>query len=75
VLIAAPLEQLNHDIERMQAFMAKASTIVLDGFELRTDVNAIRYPDRYQDPRGVEMWARVMDLVAKREAAEQAAVA
>jgi hypothetical protein len=55
--------------------MAKASTIVLDGFELRTDVNAIRYPDRYQDPRGVEMWARVMDLVAKREAAEQAAVA
>ena len=52
-----------------------ASRVVLDGFELRTDVNVIRYPDRYQDPRGLEMWTRVMDLVAKREAAEQAAVA
>jgi DNA polymerase I len=75
VLIAAPLERLDRDIERMQAAMAMASRVVLDGFELRTDVNVIRYPDRYQDPRGLEMWTRVMDLVAKREAAEQAAVA
>ena len=52
VLIAAPLDRLDHDIERMQAAMAKASRVVLDGFELRTDVNVIRYPDRYQDPRG-----------------------
>ena len=72
VLIAAPLDRLDHDIERMQAAMAKASRVVLDGFELRTDVNAIRYPDRYQDPRGEVMWDRVMELVAKREAAEQA---
>ena len=62
VLIAAPLDRLDHDIERMRAAMAKASRVVLDGFELRTDVNIIRYPDRYQDPRGVEMWARVMEL-------------
>ena len=38
VLIAAPLDQLDPDIERMQAAMAKASRVVLDGFELRTDV-------------------------------------
>ena len=69
VLIAAPLDQLDHDIERMRAAMAKASRVVLDGFELRTDVNVVRYPDRYQDPRGVVMWERVMKLVAKREAA------
>ena len=72
VLIAAPLDQLDHDIERMQAAMAKASRVVLDGFELRTDVNVVRYPDRYQDPRGAVMWERVMKLVAKREAAKQA---
>jgi DNA polymerase family A len=71
VLIAAPLDQLDHDIERMTAAMAKASRVVLAGFELRTDVNVVRYPDRYQDPRGTVMWERVMKLVAKREAAKQ----
>ena len=71
VLIAAPLDQITRDIERMQAAMAKASRAVLDGFELRTDVNVVRYPDRYQDPRGAVMWERVMKLVVKREAAKQ----
>jgi hypothetical protein len=70
VLIAAPLDQLDHDIERMKTAMAKASRVVLDGFELRTDVNVVRYPDRYQNPRGAVMWERVMKLVAKREAAK-----
>jgi DNA polymerase-1 len=68
VLIAAPLDRLGHDIERMRAAMATASRIVLGGFELRTDVNVIRYPDRYSDPRGAVMWQRVMQLVMKREA-------
>jgi hypothetical protein len=72
VLIAAPLERLDHDIERMQAAMAKAARVVLDGFELRTDVNIVRYPDRYQDSRGDVMWDRVMALIARRETAEQA---
>ena len=72
MLIAAPLDQLDHDIERTKAAMLKASRVVLD-VELRTDVNVIRYPDRYQDPRGAVMWERVMKLVAKREAAKQAA--
>lgn len=72
VLIAAPLEQLDHDIERMREALALASRIVLDGFEMRTDVNVIRFPDRYQDPRGDVMWDRVMALIARREAAEQA---
>jgi DNA polymerase-1 len=69
VLIAAPLEQLEHDIERMKAAMAKASRVVLNGLELRADVNVVRYPDRYQDPRGVTMWQRVMELILRREAA------
>jgi len=69
VLIAAPLDRLDHDIERMTAAMAKASRVVLDGFELRTDVSVVRYPDRYRDPRGATMWQRVMQLVSQREAA------
>ena len=72
VLIAAPLDQLDLEIERMRTAMATASRLVLGGFELRIDVNVIRYPDRYQDPRGAVMWDRVMNLVTKREAAKQA---
>jgi hypothetical protein len=55
----------------MQAAMLKGSRIVLDGFELRTEVNVIRYPDRYQDARGALMWHRVMRLIARHEATNQ----
>jgi DNA polymerase family A len=73
VLICAPLDRLDYDVERMRACMAKASRIVLDGFQLRTDVRVVRYPHRYQDPRGALMWDRVMRLIAAREAACQGA--
>ena len=75
VLIAAPLDRLDHDIERMKAAMVKASRVVLDGFELRTDVHLVRYPDHYTDPRGTVMWDRVMRLIAAREGAKQRGVA
>jgi DNA polymerase family A len=71
VLICAPLDRLDADVERMRACMAKASRIVLDGFELRTDVHPVRYPDHYSDPRGTVMWDRVMRLIATREGAKQ----
>jgi DNA polymerase I len=66
VLICAPLDRLDDDIAGMRAAMAEASRIVLGGFELRTDVNVIRYPDRYTDPRGKVTWDRVMKLIADR---------
>ena len=37
---------------------------VLAGFELNTEVKVVRWPDRYMDPRGVEMWDRVCKLTA-----------
>jgi hypothetical protein len=49
--------------------LAKASHTVLDGFELRSDVHFVRYPERYRDRRGDVMWSRVVRLVAAREAA------
>jgi hypothetical protein len=52
----------------MQAAMAKASRVVLDGFELRTDVHVVRYPDRYHDQRGAVMWDQVTKLIAARQA-------
>ena len=38
-------------------------TIVLDGFELGSDVKEVRYPDRYMDKRGAVMWNKVMNLI------------
>jgi DNA polymerase-1 len=70
VLICAPLDRLDDDVTRMRAIMAEASRIVLNGFELRTDVHVVKYPDRYMDERGTVMWDRVMRLIAERQSAE-----
>jgi hypothetical protein len=72
VLICAPLDRLEDDIAGMRAAMADASRVVLDGFELRTDATRVPdgtrelYPDRFQDTRGIAMWAKVVGLVSKR---------
>jgi hypothetical protein len=63
LLIEAPLDKLDEAIARTQAFMQEASSIVLDGFELRTDVKQVRYPERYMDKRGSIMWDKVMKLL------------
>ena len=74
VLICAPLDRLDHDIAAMQAAMQEASRVVLDGFELRSDVEIVRYPDRYMDPRGAVMWERVMGLIGRQEVDEEASL-
>ena len=67
VLICAPVDRLDADVERMQEAMREASRIVLDGFELGTDAKLIRYPDRYMDERGTLMWERVMKLINEHQ--------
>ena len=67
ILICAPLDQLEDDVAATRACMAKASHAVLDGEALRTDVNVVRYPDRYMDPRGAVMWRRVLELIDKKK--------
>ena len=67
LLIEAPLEELDAAIATTQALMKEASAIVLDGFELRSDVNVVRYPARYMDERGLRMWNKVMRLMGQPE--------
>jgi hypothetical protein len=62
VLICAPLDRLDADIAAMRSAMDEASRAVLAGFELGTDVNVVRWPARYSDPRGAVMWDRVLKL-------------
>jgi DNA polymerase-1 len=73
VMICAPLDRLDADIAAMRAAMGEASRIVLGGFEIRTDVSVVRYPDRYQDARGRVMWEKVMRLLDLYSAAEEVA--
>lgn len=47
----------------MQDVMVIASREVLDGFELRSDVEIIRSGESYDDPRGRIIWDRIDDLV------------
>jgi hypothetical protein len=63
VLIEAPLKELDDTICEAQALMAQASRVVLSGFELRTDVDVIRHPDRYKDARGTKMWETVQGIL------------
>lgn len=49
-LIEAPADDIDHEVARMRTCMAKASADVLDGFELKTDVDIVRFPNRFGDP-------------------------
>src|SRR4029077_9108310 len=67
VLICAPLDQLEGAIAGMQEAMREASRIVLNGFELTTDIAVSHHPERYMDERGQIMWGRVMALLDRAE--------
>lgn len=64
VLIEAPLSELDVAVKHTQEVMRTASASVLGGFCLSSDANIIRYPDRYTDARGVQMWRQVMRQLA-----------
>jgi DNA polymerase I len=66
ILICAPSDLLEEHVMRTQKIMAEASRIVLNGFELGSDVKLVHHPDRYMDERGVVMWDRVMKLVNRQ---------
>jgi DNA polymerase family A len=68
-LICAPIDRIGEAAATMRAAMIEASRAVLNGFELRVDVQIVHYPDRYMDPRGEVMWNRVQDLIAKHRQA------
>ena len=66
-------EEIDDAVAETQAAMAEASAVILDGFRLRSDAKIVRWPDRYMDDRGREIWGRVMALLpAGSEADRQA---
>lgn len=63
LLIEAPLDVLEDIAENTQAAMSDASATVLGGFRLRSDAKLVRYPDRYMDERGIDMWDIVQRIL------------
>lgn len=73
-MIQAPLDRLEADVARMQAFMIEASAIVLAGFEVRAECEdrpgsrksaVVRYPNRYNDEAGIEFFDKVRGLLGR----------
>jgi len=71
VLLEAPLETLERDVARLREIMTEAGRIVLDSFPVRTDAEIVRYPDRYMDKRGEDMWRLVIGLLDRRDSGKQ----
>jgi len=76
VLLEAPEDRIEHDVALMREIVRRASRVILDPtadgtFELRTDFKIIRYPDRFTDPRGTELWETVLKLLAERRERER----
>jgi hypothetical protein len=66
LLIDAPADVINDAVIATRGAMAEAAAAVLGpGVSIDTDVEIVRYPDRYSDPRGRVMWDRVMGLLGR----------
>jgi hypothetical protein len=66
LLIEAPLDQIDAEVVRLKECMSEASEAVLGGGKVcRVDADIVRYPDRYMDEHGQEMWDQIMSLLAQ----------
>ena len=66
LLIDAPSDQIDAEVVRLKECMAEASEAVLgDGKICRVDADIVRYPDRYMDEHGQDMWDQIMVLLAQ----------
>jgi DNA polymerase I len=64
-LIEAPTNEIEDAIAITQQLMAEASRVVLAGFELRSEAKIFHFPDRYTDPRGVDMWGKICGVLSE----------
>ena len=63
ILIEAAEEEIDSAVVTARLCMAEASRVVLGGLELDTDVKVVRAPDRYEDPRGRDLFNRITALL------------
>jgi DNA polymerase-1 len=61
----APVDRIDEVSAQLDRAMRDASKTILRGYELQTDKQIIRPGERFYDKRGVTMWNKVTELVAK----------
>ncbi len=59
LLIESPIDDIENEVKKTQAFMQQAGEFILDGFQLRTDVEIFKYPERYVDEKGYVVWQKI----------------
>ena len=68
LMVEGPADDIESVVDQTQSHMRAASRLVLDGFELQSDVKLVCYPQRYVDKkRGLKMWNTVMGLIGRPE--------
>lgn len=67
ILLESTDEDLDRDVGQLCEIMTEAGRIVLDGFPVRTDAELVRYPGRYFDKRGKDMWQMINVLLDGRD--------
>ena len=66
LLIESSNDQIDADVTKLKECMSEASEGVLGtGKICRVDAEIVKYPDRYMDEQGQEMWDKIMILLAK----------
>ena len=64
LLLEAPIDEIDAQSVKLAEIMGDASELVLGpGKRCRSDIKIVRYPDRYEDERGVVMFQKVMALL------------
>jgi DNA polymerase I len=67
LLIEADADGIDDAVAATKAAMTEASRVVLDGLVVDTNVEVIRWPERYSDDRGRVMWERVTEILSRCE--------
>ena len=62
VVIEGPADTIDDVVAQARGIMAEASKIVLGGFEIGTDAEIVKYPNRYIDKAGEDFWNTVTRL-------------
>lgn len=63
LLIEGDIDSIDDDVKATQLAMLEAGKVVLGGFEVRSDAEIVRSPDRYMDARGKRMWSLVTSIL------------
>ena len=69
LVIEAPIDRIEADVTLAEEIMRRAARVVLNTndkrHELRTSATIVRYPGRYVDKRGVQVWTDVLNLLER----------